>query len=245
MNAESTGGESRPRRRRALKLGAAIFAAAVLLVAIRQGDADEPNHILGSGVEQLTQPDSTYARQLLEAVRGANGIVCGALDRSFDTGYWSHSLSTVIETDFADQQSVEVAQWIGRRKFDDSVFGVARAGLRSDDACVRRVAARIIGSTRDRTRLAAQLESELGASDPRTRTATLFALGFANRHEAVPAIREKLNDSDRNVRVAAIWALANIGDSTVSPTMISLLEKDNDPVVRSAAAWALGRLHND
>ena len=245
MNAESMGGESRPRRRRALKLGAAIFAAAVLLVAIRQGDAEESNDIFDEPTGQLQQPDSTYARQLLEAVRGANGIVCGAVDRSFDTGYWNHSLSTVIETDFADQPSVEVAQWIGRRKFDESAFAIARNGLRSDDACVRRVAARIIGNTRDRTRLASQLESELGATDPRTRTATLFALGFSNRHEAVPAVRDRLNDSDRNVRVAAIWALANIGDSTVSPTMISLLERDSDPVVRSAAAWALGRLNDD
>src|SRR5687768_5337955 len=115
MNHENTGGASRPRRRRALKLGALIFIGAVLLVAIRESDAvvftslwDEP------AVQQLAQPDSVYARQLLEAVRGANGILCGAIDRSFDTGYWSHSLTSVIETDFADQRSADVARWIGR-----------------------------------------------------------------------------------------------------------------------------------
>src|SRR5215204_2303684 len=99
MNDKKLGGESRPRRRRVLKFGAVIVTSAVLLVAIRNSDAlvsrnlwDEP------GEQKLELPDSTYARELLESVRGANGILCGAVDRAFDTGYWSHSLTSIIET---------------------------------------------------------------------------------------------------------------------------------------------------
>lgn len=244
MNAETMGGASRPRRRRALKLGALIFIGGVLLVAIRESDAEMFTHIFDQMPQQLTQPDSVYARHLLAAVRGANGILCGAIDRSFDTGYWAHSLTSVIETDFADQRSAEVSRWIGNRKFDETVLPIARSELSSEDACVRRIAARLLGNLRERHRLFDQLRGELGAVDPRTRTAALFALGFADSHEAMPTIRERLSDSDRNVRVAAIWALANIGDTSMSSTMISLLERDSDPVVRSAAAWALGRLHD-
>jgi hypothetical protein len=243
MNHEKLGGESRPRRRRVLKYGALSLAALILLVAIRETDAlvfidrwDEPQ-------QQLSQPDTTYARQLLEAVRGANGILCGAVDRAFDTGYWSHSLTSVIETDFADQQSADVARWIGRRRFHAAVFDQARAALASEDACVRRIGARIAGNTVT-TGLSDRLREELSSPNARTRTAALFALGFADRAEAIPTIRQRLDDSDRNVRVAAIWALGSIGDESISDTMVQLLERDADPVVRSAAAWALGRIND-
>jgi hypothetical protein len=244
MNAEKMGGASRPRRRRGLKLGALIFIGTVLLVAIRESDAEMFTNIFDEAPQQLTQPDSIYARHLLDAVRGANGVLCSAVDRSFDTGYWHHALGGVIETDFADQRSVEVSQWIGNRKFDDTVLPIGRGALSSADACERRIGARILGNLRNRERLFEQLRGELSASDAHTRTATLFALGFSDNHAAIPAIRERLSDSDRNVRVAAIWALANVGDVSMSSTMVSLLERDSDPVVRSAAAWALGRLHN-
>ena len=243
MNHEKLGGESRPRRRRALKFGVLILTLGVLLVAIRESDAlvfgdfwDEPE-------QQLPQPDTIYARQLLEAVRGANGVLCGAIDRAFDTGYWSHSLTSVIETDFADQRSADVSRWLGKRRFHESVFPLARTALSSDDACVRRMGARIAGNTVV-SGLDDRLRGELSSSNPQTRSAALFALGFADQKEFIPSIRERLQDGDRNVRVAAIWALGVIGDSSINDTMVQLLERDADPVVRSAAAWALGRIND-
>ncbi len=243
MNPEITGGASRPRRRRVWKFGALIFVAAILLVTIRESNAVVFTNLWDEPDQQLSQPDSVYARELLDAVRGANGVLCGAIDRSFDTGYWSHSLTSIIETDFADQRSVDIARWIGRRRFPESVFPIARSGLSSGDACVRRVAARIAGNTTI-TRLHDRLDSELRATEPATRSAALFALGFADQSDALPRIRELLNDRDRNVRVAAIWALGTIGDGSSNETLISLLAKDADPVVRGAAAWALGRIND-
>jgi hypothetical protein len=245
MSAENMGGESRPRRRRVVQLGSLIFIGAVLLVMIRESDAEMFTHIFDQPQQQrFTQPDSLYARQLLDAVRGANGVLCSAVDRSFDTGYWGHSLGSIIETDFSDQRSTEIAQWIGHRKFDETVYPIARVSLTSADACERRIAARLLGNLRNRDRLHEQLGDQLRSSDPRVQTAALFALGFADSHQAIPAIRERLNAADRNVRVAAIWALANIGDPTIGETLISLLERDRDPVVRGAAAWALGRIND-
>ncbi|HEX6066060.1 MAG TPA: HEAT repeat domain-containing protein [Longimicrobiales bacterium] len=243
MNAEKLGGASRPRRRRVLKLGAVIFLAGILLIAIRESNALVSVDIWDSPAQELTQPDSVYARELLEAVRGANGILCGAIDRTFDTGSWSHSLTSIIETDFADQRSADVARWIGSGRFDESVLPIARAAMRSEDACVRRMAARIAGETTSRD-VHQQLRAELSDANARVRTAAVFAIGFADRAEAIPVLRERLSDSDRNVRVAAIWALGSIGDDSVNDTMVNLLERDADPVVRSAAAWALGRIND-
>jgi hypothetical protein len=244
MNSQNLGGASRPRRRRAFEFSSLIFIGAVLLISIRESDAEMLTNIFDDQQPRLSQPDSIYARQLLDAVRGANGVLCSAVDRSFDTGYWGHSLGSIIETDFADQRSTEIAQWIGRRKFDETVYPLARVSLSSSDACERRIAARLLGNVRNRDRLHEQLRDELRSRDPRTQTAALFALGFADSHQAIPAIRERLSDSDRNVRVAAIWALANIGDRSITETLISLLERDADAVVRGAAAWALGRLND-
>jgi hypothetical protein len=243
MNSEKLGGESRPRRRRALKLGVLVFIAAILLIAIRESKALVLTNLWDEPSQQLPEPDSAYARQLIESVRGANGILCSAVDRAFDTGYWSHSLTGVIENDFADQRSADVSRWIGKRRFHESTFAIARPALADSDACVRRIGARIAGNTIG-TSLHERLRAELTAADPRTRTAAIFALGFADKPDAIPAIRERLNDNDRNVRVAAIWALGSIGDSSINDTLVALLERDSDPVVRSAAAWALGRIHD-
>lgn len=243
MNAEKLGGESRPRRRRALKLGSLVFIAAVLLVAIRESKAVMFTAVWDQPSTEFQEPDEVYARELLEAVRGANGILCGALDRSFDTGYWAHSLSNVIETDFADQRSADIARWVGKRKFAETVLPVARTGMASSDACVRRISARIAGNTKV-TGLHQRLSNELSSSDTRTRTAAIFALGFGDSPESIPILRENLNGTDRNVRIAAIWALGSIGDPAINTTLVSLLERDSDPVVRSAAAWALGRIND-
>ncbi len=243
MNFEKLGGESRPRRRRVLTLGALIFAGAVLLVAIRESDALVFTNLWDEPDELLQEPDSTYARQLLESVRGANGILCGAVDRAFDTGYWSHSLTSIVETDFADQRSADVSRWIGKRRFHESVISIAKTALASDDACIRRVGARLAGNIAGGN-LHERLRAELTSDNPRTRSAALFALGFADKAGAIPTIRERLDDSDRNVRVAAIWALGSIGDGSISNTLVTLLERDSDPVVRSAAAWALGRIND-
>jgi hypothetical protein len=243
MNAEKLGGESRPSRRRALKLGAMIVVAAAMLVAIRESSAVMSTVLWEKPATTFQDPDDVYARELLEAVRGANGILCGAIDRSFDTGYWSHSLTSIIETDFTDQRSADVARWIGKRKFGEAVLPVARAGMSSPDACVRRIAARIAGNVKT-PRLHERLSAELGSSEARVRSAAIFALGFGDNVESIPVLRDHLQATDRNIRVATIWALGSIGDASVTPTLVSLLERDSDAVVRSAAAWALGRIND-
>jgi hypothetical protein len=244
MNAENMGGASRPRRRRALEISSLVFIGAVLLFSIRESDAELMTNMFDDQQPRSSQPDSIYARHLLDAVRGANGVLCGAIDRSFDTGYWGNSLGSIMETDFSDQRSTDIGQWIGHRKFDPTIYPIARAALNSTDACERRIAARLLGNLRNRDRLHEQLRDALSSNDARLQTAALFALGFADSHQAIPAIRERLSDNNRDVRVAAIWALANIGDRSISETLVSLLERDGDAVVRGAAAWALGRLND-
>ncbi len=242
MSDTKLGGASRPRRRRALLLGSLIFVGSVLLLVFRESaalvtaDWAEP-------AAQLDQPDSVYARELLQAVTSANGVLCKGVDRLFDTGYSSHGLSGLADTDFADARSSDIARWISIRRFDVSVLPVARNGMHSNDACVRRIAARIAGSAHT-DRLHDALQSELNAAQPATRAAALFALGFGRDTAALSQVNARLQDNNQQVRVAAIWALGRIGDDASNSTLIELLEKDKDAVIRGAAAWALGRIND-
>lgn len=69
---------------------------------------------------------------------------------------------------------------------------------------------------------------------------TLDQFGQAAR-EAVPALKRALTDSHGRVRIAAAFALGNIGaDEEIIADLIGLLS-DRQPAVANAAAWALAR----
>jgi HEAT repeat protein len=44
------------------------------------------------------------------------------------------------------------------------------------------------------------------------------------------------------VRRVAAWALGTLEDRQALAPLIELLERDTDPRVRQAAAWAIGRI---
>ena len=69
---------------------------------------------------------------------------------------------------------------------------------------------------------------------------TLDQFGESAR-EAVPALQRSLTDSHGRVRIAAAFALGNIGaDEEIIADLIGLLS-DRQPAVANAAAWALAR----
>ncbi len=62
--------------------------------------------------------------------------------------------------------------------------------------------------------------------------------GFSERFRGSPIKRAKLSGLKRNACVA----LGNLGDPAAVPALATALTDDNDPLVRSHAAWALGRI---
>ncbi len=62
--------------------------------------------------------------------------------------------------------------------------------------------------------------------------------GFSERFRGSPIKRAKLSGLKRNACVA----LGNLGDESAVPALSAALTDDNDPLVRSHAAWALGRI---
>ncbi len=72
--------------------------------------------------------------------------------------------------------------------------------------------------------------------------ASLMALGTIGNTQYIEQIRTCAEDSDANVRIAAIYALHRLGDRRRTGDLAELLLKSPDARVRANAALAIGRL---
>ncbi len=80
-------------------------------------------------------------------------------------------------------------------------------------------------------------------ADPGVRTEAAFTAGHLKDHAAVTPLSQLVaGDTSSQVRKAAAWALGEIGDSSARAALTAALN-DADPLVRSVANGALGRLH--
>ncbi|MBM3838764.1 MAG: hypothetical protein FJ398_12525 [Verrucomicrobia bacterium] len=61
---------------------------------------------------------------------------------------------------------------------------------------------------------AAQFRNSLATAPAKHRAALIQALGVIRDHESAAALKKALGEEDREVRLAAAWALANLGDAT-------------------------------
>jgi HEAT repeat protein len=84
-----------------------------------------------------------------------------------------------------------------------------------------------------------QVFEESAGQDARTRRYLALVLGLLDDRQAVPALRRGLADSDPDTVKNCLWALARLGDTGSSLTMIELTHHD-DASVRLMALYALG-----
>lgn len=66
-----------------------------------------------------------------------------------------------------------------------------------------------------------------------------LALGYLKQKESVPVLIEALNDSEEDIVLYSVWALAVIGDPRAVNTIVPLVE-DRRPAIRKISAFALG-----
>jgi HEAT repeat protein len=243
MTQNKRAGASRPSRRLVLNSAAIVTIGIGLLLTIGRGDAEKERGSYALSDGSFARTDAEIAAHLLASVKGANGVVCAAIDRTFDMGNWG-KLQLFMNPDVqASEDDIETAQWIGKRKLDPAALTVARPALSSDDACTRRIGVRLVGNV-DSKRLDEELMSELESPVAAVRVAAILALGYAEQATSLPRLRELARAGDRAIRVAAIWALGRIEDESSTDLMVSMLKDDRDPEVRRAAAWALGQIHD-
>jgi hypothetical protein len=189
--------------------------------------------------------DSTRVRQLLESARGVNPLLCDLAARTVDgrSGWWSGSEGVLALGGSSDSLARDVVQWVQHQEVDASAVPVLGTALSDTDACVRRLAAPLLGRIEHASALQTMLTA-LSATDATVREMGALALGFADDSAGVAPLERRLGaDTSPRVRAIAAWALGEIERPESARALIDAL-RDADALVRRSAARALGEIEN-
>jgi HEAT repeat protein len=157
---------------------------------------------------------------------GSTAAVPGILDRLGDI-WWYPGLARAAQAlgDLADPRAAT------------ALAGFVRDAQMSLD--VRRAAVTALGRITDPSVIEPLVEA-LGDSDDITAQTAAEALG--RRHDALPHLLRALLAFHGATRGGACYALSFLHDSSATDQLARILAVDPDPVVRRAAATALGRI---
>jgi HEAT repeat protein len=195
----------------------------------------------------VARDDTAAVARLLQAVRGADPLLCEMAVRNVDMhGWWSRGgpRSNPLEL---DSTSAALIAWIQTSHKDPAVVPRLRTAIRDQDGCVRRVAGSLLGRVEHPSASAALVAA---LDDPSAETRSVAALGLGLTDESMPPVGaiaplvRLLRDDSPMVRRSAAWALGSLEATTAMTQLIEVLQRDTDPRVRSAAAWAIGQLGN-
>jgi HEAT repeat protein len=220
----------------AIGAGSAATAATVL-TSTHAGSALTAS---ASWDDERPGPDSARVAMLLDAMSRTDPAVCEMLSDQVGN-FWSSYGEWGIGQ-LSDART-------GARAARDSISGQVRdpaairqlvARLSSDDPCVRRTAAKMLGAS-------TIPDDELGRllDDPsvRVREATLLAIGHDERPALRPRVERMLRSNDVSLVTMAAWALGELEDRESVEPLQAILDHSS-PRVRMTAAWALGEIED-
>lgn len=81
----------------------------------------------------------------------------------------------------------------------------------------------------------------LKSDDEMQRTGAINALSLMGK-ESVPQLKDALKDRSAKVRAGAVLGLGQMGEKSVASEVEVLFEKDDDPEVKRACAWTIGKI---
>jgi len=183
-------------------------------------------------VELLASPDPAFREGLIWAFGLAGRRAAAAVP----------ALVELLAGDPDAEVRLGVAEALGWIRDPAAVPALIRALEEDREPRVRAAAASALGLIGDPEAIPALLAAL--EDEPRVQEATLIALALLGKgNEAVlAAVRAKLTEGKTGeVRGAAAWALALMGDRESIPRLIGLLE-DPESIARGSAALALGLL---
>lgn len=184
------------------------FAAAMVVVPLamraRESAASRVNRVTRATISSQDDPQATptEVRAYLAGMQGANAIQCEIALSSFNS--WSSSRSPD-----RDQDAWRVAMVIHRRIDSEPLIPELVTAMKSQDECVSRIAARLLGRSRlapARSALMAALRDE----NPSVRRLAAIGIGFSEDSAASSQLVRALADRDERVRAAAAWALGAV-----------------------------------
>lgn len=207
---------------------AALFACLAVWSASATSDRSGPG------------PDSARVSAFLTQLSRTDPLICALVGGQWGN-FRSRSDTGIGRFSDADAQLEAARKSLANPVTDTQAIEYLIAQLDHDSACVRRVAARMLGrSIVSNDRLAASL----GSSSPRIREAAAYAIGEDGDRRPLRAPLERaLSDRAPAVAAMAAWALGEIQDPA-SVEALSRSARSSDPRLRIAAVWALGEIED-
>ncbi len=144
--------------------------------------------------------------------------------------------------------------WLVRRGVSRQIFADMLGRLGQPDSVKARNAADVLASFANpnaipalgvirRPAAAAPLQAVLGDTDPQVRAAALSALRKVDGFTDGSVATGMLADGDENVRVQAIFTVAQFRTQAATSSLVQVLQSDPSASVRKRAAWALGQMN--
>ena len=188
--------------RTVLTVAAAMVVVPIAMRARETGAVRES--FVAPSIESRQDPNATAAdlRAYLDGMRGANAIQCEIALSSFNS--WSSSRSPD-----RDSTAWNVAMVIHRRVRTADLVPELVTAMRSGDACVSRIAARLLGRSGLEPARAALL-SALRDDNAQVRRLAAIGIGFTDDSTVTAPLVRALADRDAMVRAAAAWAIGAV-----------------------------------
>ena len=190
-------------------------------------------------VEQRPGADSARVATLLNALARTDPVVCDLIGDQLGNFWWSGHGGMGRFADAPDVQGAKDS--LAGRITHPRALALLEATLGTENACVRRVAAKLLGNS---AVSAAELGRLLDDPSPRIRESAAYAAGIGGgeRREMRAALERRLTDS-AGVAAMAAWALGEIQDPASARALQGAVQSAS-PRVRLAGAWALGQFED-
>ena len=164
---------------------------AALLVLGGAGNAGAVLPASSSRATSVPGDEAAWAREVLDASRGATRILCGlatrALEARYGMGPWTPPAALV--------DSSGAMAWAQGDRRGAAAIPVLLNGLNETDGCVRAVASRLIAQATSQTAMDGLVRA-LAAPMGGTRAAAAVALGLGDHTMAVDPLIDRLGDED-------------------------------------------------
>lgn len=219
-------------------VAAGLGGGSVIAIDTTRETRSAPPAIVG-GMHTRPGADSARVARLLTALAHTDPVVCDMIGDQLGN-FWMGGDDARLAR-FADAPDVQGAKdSLAGSISDPRTIALLEASIDTDNACVRRVAAKLLGNS---TVSAAVLGRLLDDAQPRARESAAYAAGVGERHETRAGLERRLTDSDSSVAAMAAWALGEIRDPASAPELQKALHSSS-PRARLASVWALGQFED-
>jgi HEAT repeat protein len=217
-------------------VGTAAAATTMLTIA---GPAAPQSFTIGDWHDNRPGPDSSRVARLLTTMGQTDPVACEMLSDQIGNFWWGGDEWGIGRLSDARLDVRAAKDSVSGHVRDPAAIRHLVSMLSTDDPCVRRTAAKMLGNSTIADNELARLFDD---PSPRVREAALHAAG----HEERPALRtrmEGLLGRDETTSAMAAWALGNLEMRESVDPLANALARGAQRV-KINAAWALGMIED-